>query len=241
MSITLVSDVDRPLTVEEFDANFTTLKAMIDYVTSHPVAGVSVSSITQAGSAGPLTFHMSDGSTRGPFSLPTASFRFRGDWAALTTYVSGDFFSVEDVGLYVVLKSHTSGAEFDPDLQVTGSDAVALAVPFTNIRFGDAITESMDIDANFANTYVDVTPDGSPPVELTVQLAGDSDTPAWHRGDTFTVEDIDGVNVEFIEGDGVVINVPGGLQPKTRSTHSQMTLLYKGDGIFVLSGDLLLV
>lgn len=130
MPIVLVSDVNRPLTVLEFDGNFTTLKGMIDYLTDHPLQGVGVSSITQDGTAGPITFHMSDGTARGPFTLPKSNFRYRGDWAALTNYIVGDFFAIADVGLYVVLQTHTSAATFDPARQIGGDDVYALAIPY---------------------------------------------------------------------------------------------------------------
>jgi hypothetical protein len=66
-----------------------------------------------------MTFHMTDYSVIGPFTLPQAAFAFTGDFQAFHDYKLYDFLTARD-GLYLVLEPFTSGAEFvfGPNLQL---------------------------------------------------------------------------------------------------------------------------
>jgi len=127
MSLTLRSEKGSNLTSAEFDENITTLRDMIQNVIDNPVPGVGISNITQSGST--LTFHLTNGSTKGPFTMPSPNFRYRGDWAATTAYLKGDFFK-EALGLYTVVVAHTSASTFDPDATSGGDPVYVLAIPF---------------------------------------------------------------------------------------------------------------
>jgi hypothetical protein len=61
----------------------------------------------------------------GPFTVPRATFRYRGDFAATTAYFANDFISVPGDGLYMVLVNHTSEATFDAAREIS-SEAVYL-------------------------------------------------------------------------------------------------------------------
>ena len=50
----------------------------------------------------------------GPFTLPVATFVFRGDWAPLTNYFLNDIFFEPSDGLYLVLVDFQSATDFDP-------------------------------------------------------------------------------------------------------------------------------
>lgn len=128
MVLTFRDEKGSPLTTAEQDANIRHLRDLIDYLIANPTPGVSITNITSSGSS--LTIHLSNGTTKGPFTLPAANFRYRDLWEPETAYLTGDFFKIEDVGLYTVLLDHTSDTEFDPEFQVGGEDAYALAIPF---------------------------------------------------------------------------------------------------------------
>ncbi len=58
-----------------------------------------------------LTVIMSDHTTRGPYTIPTSAFRFRGDWQPNTVYLVNDVFTING-STYIVIFSHTSQATF---------------------------------------------------------------------------------------------------------------------------------
>lgn len=97
----------RLLTGFEVDYNFYQIDSRLVSVESSITTGISVSSITSDGSS--LTFHMSNSTTQGPFTMPTATFRDRGTWAASTFYAVNDTFTINGT-LYRVLFDHTSSA-----------------------------------------------------------------------------------------------------------------------------------
>lgn len=100
------------LTPTEVDENFDDLDERLDTLETTPPTPVEISSITVTGSS--MTVNMSDGSDFGPFTLPTATFDFRGDWAPLTQYFINDVFFVSDSGVYLVTTDFESATAFDP-------------------------------------------------------------------------------------------------------------------------------
>jgi hypothetical protein len=56
-----------------------------------------------------ITVHLTDGSSHGPFTLPTAQWRWTGSWRTSTVYFVNDIFSF-DGAIYRVAVSHTSDA-----------------------------------------------------------------------------------------------------------------------------------
>lgn len=73
-----------------------------------PSAGIDHFSI----SGTMMYVHMTDDTVLGPYQLPVAIFRDRGEWAPSTPYSVMDTFSING-GLWVVIFDHTSGATFD--------------------------------------------------------------------------------------------------------------------------------
>lgn len=104
---------DRRLTAPEADGNINNLALAIQDLIDNPVEGVSVSEISVTGRQ--VTFHMSDASTHGPFDLPIAQPRYRGEWVTATAYSTFDIIKVTLSGTYMVLQDHTSESTFDED------------------------------------------------------------------------------------------------------------------------------
>lgn len=123
MALTFRDEEAGPLTSVQQDANIRTLRDMIQEAIDNPSPGVGITNVTQSGST--LTVHLSNGSTRGPFTMPTPNFRFRGEWLPSTAYLIGDFYSRDGVGLFTVVEAHTSPLTFD-----AGDVRHELAVPF---------------------------------------------------------------------------------------------------------------
>jgi len=108
--------LNRNLTSVEVDLNFWDSETRLDALEDHQELLVSIDYITQVGNQ--LTFHMTDHTLQGPFTLPVAIWNRRTDnhgmWAPLTVYAIYDVFD-EDGSLYIVLVGHTSAATFDPN------------------------------------------------------------------------------------------------------------------------------
>lgn len=107
------------LTSAEIDANFFDLDSRISAITNggeDPISNIEV--LNNA-----LVITTQSGSTFGPFALPKAVFRPRGEWTANTAYALYDIVQVTGDGLYLVVTGHTSGSSFDAALLVSGSAA----------------------------------------------------------------------------------------------------------------------
>lgn len=129
----------RLLTEYEVDYNFYQHETRIAALEADVTVNVSISSITQP-TANTLLFTMSDASTRGPFTLPSATFRDRGEWAPTTAYLVNDTFTASGA-LYRVIFDHTSGATFSPTANDgTGHDyyAAMLSSPGNSLPTGGA-------------------------------------------------------------------------------------------------------
>lgn len=130
------------LTPAEVDNNF---KAIVDAFAALDIpAGVGIESITSDGST--FTVHMTDASSQGPFNLPVASLRFRGDWAPATDYIKFDFVLDAGTGLYLVNLAHTSDADFDPARQIGGVDVYRLVLPVTGGGGGGTLAGLTDVE-----------------------------------------------------------------------------------------------
>ncbi len=101
------------LTPAEVDVNFWEVIQRLVSLETNPPSAVSIDDITVAGNQ--MTVHLTDGSTRGPFILPTAQWRWTGAWRTSMVYFVNDIFSF-DGAIYRVAVSHTSDAtSFDPN------------------------------------------------------------------------------------------------------------------------------
>lgn len=139
MSITYSADdpisarwtgVGRPLTAYEVNYNFYQLDTRVATLEANYTLTISIASITQPTSS-TLLITLTDASTQGPFDMPIASFRDRGDWAVSTPYLVNDTFIAPDGGLYRVIFDHTSSAtSFSPTANDgAGHDYYASMIP----------------------------------------------------------------------------------------------------------------
>lgn len=102
----------RVMTVPEFDGSLYALREAIQDLIDNPVEGVGISGMSISGRQ--WTIHLSDSSTLGPYTLPMATPRNRGVWAAAINYSAFDIVRVGGFGTYMVVQDHTSASTFDP-------------------------------------------------------------------------------------------------------------------------------
>lgn len=119
MAIILRSEKGAPLSPDEVDGNFTYLKALVDAFTAP--AGVGIVSISVAGDK--MTIHLSDGSTRGPFQLPTTTTKWRDGYVPGFSFHALDAFSIDGDGVYLVMADHVAPDVFDPGYVADGAAA----------------------------------------------------------------------------------------------------------------------
>lgn len=113
MTITYRSEKGSRLTRDELDANFRHLEEAVQTLQALPL-GTVIEDITVSGST--ITFHVNEGTGDrdiGPFALPVAQLRARGEWQPATEYFYLDVVTVSSEGVYLVNIDHTSAAEFD--------------------------------------------------------------------------------------------------------------------------------
>lgn len=98
------------LSAAQADENIWTLKSQIDAAQAAISASRSVGSITISGNE--ITFHMTDSTLEGPFTIPVAKLHGRGAWAPSTAYSENDTFYINGT-VYIVEFAHTSALTFD--------------------------------------------------------------------------------------------------------------------------------
>lgn len=222
-----------PLTAPQVDDNFWDHEERIQNLENNPPVAVSVSNITISGSV--LTFHMSNGDTY-DVTAPTATFHWRGDFLPGTAYVPLDEVRVGGVGRVLVLIAHTSVDPFDIDREISG-DPVYFLLEELGIIFADtAIDASRDlIEADFSR-YHDVIPGSSgDDVTLVVPPEGSDFRPQPGTVMDFFMQDPTG-QIIFEAGGGVTLRSPASFN--SRAQYSTMSLLYRGDDVWDVSGDL---
>lgn len=101
-----------PLTVSEGDHNIYQLDSRVSELEENPPEAVSIASIDVTSNL--LTITMTDSSTFGPFTLPTAQWSPKGEWAANTNYFRYDIVTNQGA-VYLIRFTHTSDASFDPE------------------------------------------------------------------------------------------------------------------------------
>lgn len=118
------------LTPGEVDANFFDIIQQLASLNTGPTPA-EIENITVSGNQ--LTFILDDARTFGPYTLPTASMRWRGDWVAATAYQVNDLVYVNGDGLFLVLVAHTSPATFNSAHTSGGLSAYQLVL--AELRF----------------------------------------------------------------------------------------------------------
>lgn len=114
------------LTANEADNDLWELLRRINAVEANPPSAISITNILVEGSQ--LSFQMSDGSNFGPFTLPIANLRFRGDYVPGQLYFELDLVSVHQQGLFLVRLNHTGADPFNPNATDVGGNALYLKV-----------------------------------------------------------------------------------------------------------------
>ena len=156
----------RNLTPAEVDGNHYDHKTRIDDLVANPPEAIGISNITSNGSQ--LMVYLEDGTSFGPFTLPIAAFRSRGDWAASTAYFTNDVVAVPGTGVYLVISDHTSAGTFDEDAQNSAGDIYQLLVPSNNPAVIRTITAAAYEPAQSdANKYLRCTNSAGCVIELT--------------------------------------------------------------------------
>jgi hypothetical protein len=99
------------LTAVEVDMNFWDAIERISALEAEPPEAVGIDTITSTDNT--FTVHLTDGSTQGPFNLPTAQFTVI-PWTP-NTLLSSNTFVTEGSSTYLVNLTHTSASSFDPN------------------------------------------------------------------------------------------------------------------------------
>lgn len=221
----------RPLTAAEADGNVQTLRAAVQDLIDNPVEGVSVSNITVSGRQ--LTFHMSDTTTKGPFTLPIAYPRWRGEWEAAGSYAVFDIVTATGNGTFLVAQDHTAAATFDPNASnVDGPLYIQIAEPASGggVAAVVAISDSMlTLDASHGGKYLRVTSSG---LDVTIP-------PGLYADGTEIIfrQTVAGY-ITIFEGSGVVINVPTGFYAGSDFLGATITMKHIGADEWDIYGDL---
>jgi len=123
-----------PLTKEEVDNNFWSVKQAIEALQSDPTEPLQIHDITVTGNQ--MTITLSDLETEFTVTIPTAAFRWTEAWQAEHAYKAADVFTANS-GAYLVLRDHTSDVTFDPDDSDINGPFYALIFPYqTGYDFG---------------------------------------------------------------------------------------------------------
>jgi len=113
------------------DTNFYNLKVAVEDALTNPLQPLQIADIQVIGNQ--MTIILSDFSTTfGPFTLPSAAFRWMGEWQPSTDYLQMDIVTALE-GMFLVLQDHTSDFTFDPNASNVNGPLYQLIFPIPNI------------------------------------------------------------------------------------------------------------
>ncbi|MBR0687356.1 hypothetical protein JQ594_15600 [Bradyrhizobium manausense] len=181
----------RPLTAQEFNYDLYNLDSRVATLEGDVTVNVSISDITQP-SASTLLVTMTDSTTRGPFSLPTATFRDRGAWAPTTAYLVNDTFIAPDGGLGRVTFDHTSASSFSWGANDgAGHDYYAkmLSAPGNALPSGGATAQILQksSSADYAVTWGYKLPTGGAQYQVLTKNSATNQDASWGPVDALHV------------------------------------------------------
>lgn len=223
------------LTPAQVDGNFYDLDQRIENLEDNPPVANGIASITQSGSQ--ITVHLDDSTTQGPFTLPTNTMTWRGDWTALYLYNVNDLVTVDGFGLYLVLQDHTSDASFDPNATNTDGDLYLLVfgidTPVVDTVTGASYTIEL---ADNGNTKVMTNSGGC---VVTVPKDSDED---FAVGMTVKFYQLGSGAVSFVDdgdtAEPVVLSYRASRLPQTVEQYAWCCLEKIDDNYWVLWGEL---
>jgi hypothetical protein len=162
---------------------------------------------------------------------------FRDEWAALTFYNENDLVTVANLGLYLVLQSHTSDASFDPDASNTAGDyyqlVFGIGIPSVESESGSSYTMALADNGKIKR----MTNAGG----CTVHVPNDTDV-AFLPGMSVDFEQTGAAPVSFIDGgdtaEPVTINYRVSANPETLEQYAVVRLTKVDANEWTLSGDL---
>ncbi len=155
----------------EVDENWWEVEGRLQTVEAAALeAANGIANVTVTGSQ--MTVYLEDGTPLGPFTLPTAMIRYRGDWTVSTAYSELDLVAVEEVGLYLVLEDHTSDASsFDALAEDSEGNPLyryLLPIGEPSVSAAGTVVHASPTDLNFAGAGVAVADDGNATVTITI-------------------------------------------------------------------------
>lgn len=211
----------------EVDLNFWILWSALAELLDELPEGVGIADIQVAGSL--MTISLTDSSTRGPFELPTAVFRWRGLWATATEYAPFDVVQAPGLGVFLALRAHVSAGAFDPEAEDdTG--------PLWHFLFGLGVSPVVTVEAAeltvtaaHGGSYLRCTNAGGCAVTLPDGLAEGAEVRFRQAADGASV---------FSAGDGAAIEGVDGFLNETGRRGAVVTAKHVGGGVWDLFGDL---
>lgn len=156
------SGIGADLSAFQIDSNFYELVTRVATLESNTKFTVSISYITITGND--ITFHMTDHTTQGPFTIPPSTFHDRGTWQPTTPYLVNDTFNINGT-LYLVIFAHTSAATFDPNANDGAGHnyyKAMISVPGNALPTGGTTGQALSKSSNadYATTWSDKLPTG---------------------------------------------------------------------------------
>jgi len=160
------------LTSLEADGNVYDLDSRLRNVELNPPAAVSIDHFGVSGNA--LTIFLTNGATQGPFTLPSAQWRWAGEWQALATYYALDVITYAG-SVYLVRHNHTSDATFAADAEDATGFRYAAPIPGDqSVLLQHVATRSFVLPVGFADsTAYLLNPVSTENISLAIQKNAD--------------------------------------------------------------------
>jgi hypothetical protein len=206
----------RNLTPAEVDENFYETVVELAELAGTITAANPITNIVQSGSQ--FSVFMQDGSEYGPFTLPVATWRDRGTWAAATDYYENDIVSVAGLGVYRVLEDHTSDTTFDADAANSNGDLYSLLISAPNpAQISTISAATLTPDITYANKYMRCTNASGCVVNIVSGI--------FPLGTELHFRQVSAGPISFMAGDSAVFfNAPFGAEEATNLVGATVTL-----------------
>ena len=224
------------LTPAEVDGNFHDLDGRLDTLEGSPPTPNNIANMTVTD--GQLTITLDDATAFGPFTLPIAAFRWRGDWVAGTAYKYYDVVYVSGEGVFVVGIAHTAPGAFTDGHIVSGTVAYQkvmddLQPPVMKIISSETVTERTLYPAD-AGKLIRLSQTTSGVITVDIDPAHASD---WELGTTIELVQADTTPLFIDPPSGVTVNAKAGCTFQTTEQWAVLTLVYVAEDTWDLFGD----